>query len=100
MMTRSDSLIRLLAAATVIGAAALMLTPVSARTSVQEFPSVQGGGWQPDPDPEEMFADADFGVDPMVTGPTTLEFRELQARLGCLEAKWPDIPAACYPSQN
>lgn len=100
MMTRSDSLMRLLAAATLIGAAALMLTPVSARTSVQEFPSIQGSIAQPDPEPEDMFADAEFGVDPMVTGPTTREFRATQARLGCLEAKWPDIPAACYPSQN
>jgi hypothetical protein len=96
MMTRSDSLIRLLAAATLIGAAALMMTPVSARTPVEDAPL----GWQPDPEPEELFADAEFGVDPMVTGPVTQEFRALQARLGCLEAKWPNIPAACYPDQN
>jgi hypothetical protein len=99
MMTRSDSLIRLLAAATLIGAAALMLTPVSARTPAQDFPSAQDGtNFQPDA--EEEFADAEFGVDPMVTGPTTQQFRERQARLGCLEAKWPNIPAACYPDQN
>lgn len=48
-------------------------------------------------DAQEMFSDAAFGVDPMVTGPVSHEFQQRQRDLGCAEAKWPDIPAACYP---
>ena len=97
MKPRSDTIARLLAAATVVAVAGLMLTPVSARTPSFEAPA----GWQPDADPaEDLFADAEFGVDPMVTGPVSEDFRQLQARLGCAEAKWPNIPAACYPKQN
>jgi polyisoprenoid-binding protein YceI len=96
MKTRSDSLTRLLAAATVVVFAALLLTPVAARTPMPDAAQ----GWQADPEPEEAFADAEFGVDPMVTGPTSAGFRERQARLRCLDAKWPNIPAACYPDFN
>lgn len=46
---------------------------------------------------EQRFADAPFGVDPIVTGPRTAPFRERQKRAGCGKAAWPDIPVACYP---
>jgi hypothetical protein len=46
---------------------------------------------------EEAFADADYGVDPMVTGPTSVAFERRQADLGCEQAVWPNIPLACYP---
>ena len=47
----------------------------------------------------EAFSDAPYGVDPMVTGPTSASFRKEQARNGCDNAVWPDIPLACYPNQ-
>ncbi len=98
MKTRSDTITRLLAAATVIAVAGLMLTPVSARTPSYETPA----GWQADADVqrEERFADAEFGVDPVVTGPVSDSFRQQQAKLGCAKAVWPNIPAACYPVSN
>ena len=46
---------------------------------------------------EQAFADAPFGVDPMVTGPTSAAFKAEQSRLGCGSAVWPDIPLGCYP---
>jgi len=46
---------------------------------------------------EEAFADAPYGVDPMVTGPTSASFERKQADLGCDKAIWPNIPLACYP---
>ena len=48
---------------------------------------------------EEAFSDAPYGVDPMVTGPTSASFRKEQARNGCDNAVWPDIPLACYPKR-
>jgi hypothetical protein len=47
---------------------------------------------------EEAFPDADYGVDPMVTGPTSVSFKKQQAEAGCGNAVWPDIPLECYPS--
>ena len=46
----------------------------------------------------EAFSDAPYGVDPMVTGPTSASFRKEQARNGCDKAVWPDIPLECYPN--
>lgn len=48
---------------------------------------------------EEAFSDAPYGVDPMVTGPTSASFKQEQAEGGCDEAAWPDIPLACYPNR-
>lgn len=48
---------------------------------------------------EEAFADAPYGVDPMVTGPTSASFKKEQADAGCHKAIWPDIPLACYPKR-
>ncbi|HEY6629921.1 MAG TPA: hypothetical protein VIZ90_00580 [Rhizobiaceae bacterium] len=45
---------------------------------------------------EEAFPDAPYGVDPMVTGPTSVAFKTGQARNGCDAAVWPNIPLACY----
>jgi hypothetical protein len=46
---------------------------------------------------EQLFPDAPDGVDPMVTGPVSASFKARQAEAGCDKARWPDIPAACYP---
>ncbi len=46
---------------------------------------------------EQLFPDAPYGVDPMVTGPVSASFETRQAEVGCKDAVWPDIPAACYP---
>ncbi len=46
---------------------------------------------------EQLFADAPDGVDPMVTGPVSVSFKTKQHEFGCAEAKWPNIPVACYP---
>lgn len=48
---------------------------------------------------EEVFSDAPYGVDPVVTGPTSASFRSKQAENGCDKAVWPDIPVACYPGR-
>lgn len=50
------------------------------------------------PDATAMFADAPDGVDPIVTGPVSVSFRQQQAEAGCDKAVWPKIPAACYPN--
>jgi hypothetical protein len=50
-----------------------------------------------EPDTREAFADAPFGVDPVVTGPVSAAFREKQERLNCEAAKWPHVPRGCYP---
>lgn len=116
MKTRSDSLVRFLAAATLVLAAAFMMTPVAAGVVTKAaapgaaplFGGLHSGaphsegpaGWQPDPDPQEDMAVAEFGIDPMVTGPVSEEFRQRQAALRCHEARWPNIPAGCYPDLN
>jgi hypothetical protein len=48
---------------------------------------------------EQAFPDTDYGVDPMVTGPTSASFKKQQAEAGCDKAVWPDIPLACYPNR-
>lgn len=48
---------------------------------------------------EEAFADAPYGVDPIVTGPTSASFTTLQKEAGCASAVWPDIPLICYPGR-
>lgn len=48
-------------------------------------------------DAELAYADAPYGVDPMVTGPVSASFKEQQQIAGCDAAKWPDVPLACYP---
>lgn len=48
---------------------------------------------------EVAFPDAPYGVDPMVTGPTSASFRKRQADADCDKAVWPDIPLACYPNR-
>ena len=48
---------------------------------------------------EETFADAPYGVDPVVTGPTSASFKKRRADVGCDNATWPNIPLACYPGR-
>jgi len=48
---------------------------------------------------EKAFPDAEFGVDPMVTGPVSASFKEKQIRANCAAAVWPDIPLGCYPDR-
>lgn len=48
---------------------------------------------------EEAFSDAPYGVDPMVTGPTSASFKREQAENGCDKAVWPDVPLDCYPNR-
>ncbi|MEW9805905.1 hypothetical protein ABUE31_07920 [Mesorhizobium sp. ZMM04-5] len=48
-------------------------------------------------DAQEAYPDAPYGVDPMVTGPTSTAFGKRQDAAGCAQAKWPDVPLACYP---
>ena len=48
---------------------------------------------------EEAFPDAPYGVDPVVTGPTSASFKKQQADAGCDKAAWPDVSIACYPNQ-
>ena len=48
---------------------------------------------------EDAFPDAAYGVDPMVTGPTSAAFATKQTELGCDKATWPDIPLGCYPDR-
>lgn len=45
----------------------------------------------------QKFASAPDGVDPVVTGPVSAQFRERQRAFDCERAVWPDIPLACYP---
>ena len=46
---------------------------------------------------EDLFPDAPDGVDAMVTGPVSVSFKQRQAELGCAKARWPNVPAGCYP---
>lgn len=46
---------------------------------------------------ELAYADAPHGVDPMVTGPVSASFGKQRDIAGCAQAKWPDIPLACFP---
>lgn len=46
---------------------------------------------------EQLFPDAPYGVDAMVTGPVSTAFKQRQAAAGCDKATWPEIPAQCYP---
>jgi hypothetical protein len=48
---------------------------------------------------EQAFPDAEFGVDPMVTGPVSASFREKQVKADCAAAVWPDVPLGCYPNR-
>lgn len=46
---------------------------------------------------EQRYADAPDGVDAMVTGPVSADFKQRQASAGCAIAKWPNVPLVCYP---
>lgn len=81
---------------------ALAFTAVDARTpSVGEPNAVAVVDKVPQPATErsaaEAFPGAPDGVDPVVTGPVSAQFRERQKAFACDKAVWPDIPLACYP---
>jgi hypothetical protein len=46
---------------------------------------------------QQLYPDAPDGVDPVVTGPVSREFRARQKSARCDEARWPNIPVECYP---
>lgn len=48
-------------------------------------------------DVTRLFPHAPHGVDPVVTGPVSDEFRRQQEEAGCADAIWPNIPAICFP---
>ena len=48
---------------------------------------------------EEAFPDAPFGVDPVVTGPSTASFKKRQQAFNCGKAVWPNVPLGCYPTR-
>lgn len=49
------------------------------------------------PSVEDRFAGAPDGVDPVVTGPVSAQFKQTRNFLGCDKAEWPNVPAGCYP---
>ncbi len=65
--------------------------------------AVAGGAFDPgraDHAPTEAeiaYADAPYGVDPVVTGPVSDDFRIRRENAGCDRAQWPEIPVECYP---
>lgn len=46
---------------------------------------------------EKAFDDASYGVDSMVTGPTSASFKQRQDVLNCKAAVWPNVPMGCFP---
>ena len=92
-MTIARSRISSAAAAAV---AVVLAAGVAHSTGSREF----DGGALGTPSPaEDAFADAPFGVDPVVTGPTSVAFKTRQEAIRCDKASWPDIPLACYPKR-
>ena len=47
---------------------------------------------------ELAFPDAPYGVDPIVTGPSTASLESRQESLGCADAVWPKVPVDCFPN--
>lgn len=95
-MTMAFSRISRAAAGTAI--AALLLAAGVAHSTGTRYIDAPAGLTQTTP-AEEVFSDAPYGVDPVVTGPTSVSFKKRQAQAGCDRAVWPDIPVACYPDR-
>ncbi len=51
----------------------------------------------PIPDELAEFADAPYGVDPIVTGPVSTAFKQQQDAANCDDAVWPNVPTVCFP---
>jgi hypothetical protein len=51
----------------------------------------------PIPDELAEFADAPYGVDPIVTGPVSAAFKQRREGANCDAAIWPNVPAVCFP---
>lgn len=86
---------RLLSPRLVLGALALVLAGGVAHSAATrpDTPKIAAATQA-----EALFPDAPDGVDPMVTGPVSVSFKQRQADAGCDKAVWPHVPAACYPN--
>lgn len=82
-----------------VGLVAFGLSATTARAPVEQpFPTIAMQPLPPaEPTVQEMFADAPDGVDSMVTGPVSVQFKAQQQAAGCRDAVWPNVPRACFP---
>ena len=92
--TNSASVGRLFSPRLVIGAAALVMAAGAAHSAATraQAPRVAAATQA-----EALYPDAPDGVDPVVTGPVSVSFKQRQADAGCDKAVWPNVPTACYP---
>ena len=52
----------------------------------------------PQAEPDAPMAEPEMAwVDPVITGPVSPQYKRLREAAGCDTAKWPHIPAVCYP---
>ncbi|QDC01402.1 hypothetical protein [Mesorhizobium sp. 8] len=95
MERRIEIVGRLLSPRLVVGALALVLVAGVAHSAATraDVPKIAAATQA-----EALYPDAPDGVDPVVTGPVSVSFRQRQADAGCDEAVWPNVPAACYPN--
>ena len=84
---------------TTVGASAMALLLAAGVAHSTGTRQIEGPAGMVQTAAEEAFPDADYGVDPMVTGPTSASFKEQQTIAGCDKAVWPDIALACYPNR-
>lgn len=76
----------------------LSMPPLAATgASKPEVPAYQPDALSDRTAAERLYPDAPAGVDPIVTGPVSQDFRDRQRTARCDEAEWPDIPIECYP---
>lgn len=66
--------------------------PVASASLQEDFGDVDAST-----DVAQRFADAPYGVDPVVTGPVSTAFKQQREAANCDNAVWPNVPAACYP---
>lgn len=93
-MRRNWVLATIAAPVAILAAAAIAYAGVG--TSATDTSDLRAG-IAGEPPAVNVFDDAPYGVDPVVTGPVTGEFREKQKALRCDDAQWPHVPLACYP---
>lgn len=95
MKRRIEIVGRLLSPRLVVGALALVLVAGVAHSAATraDAPKIAAATQA-----EALYPDAPDGVDPVVTGPVSVSFRQRQADAGCDKAVWPNVPAACYPN--
>lgn len=85
-------------------AAAVMLVSLSFSAPGVQVPGVQPYPPRVDvpggPDrtaAQNLYPDAPDGVDPITTGPVSQELRDRRKAARCDDARWPNVPVACYP---